>query len=100
MVRWTVSEEMQKANFKDSFRELNQDPAKNIGVTWLYDNDDKPTRSDRIDFIYYQGKNIQAIESEVYNQELAKPLKFKGQDFFYPSDHGFVMTTFKIDSAK
>lgn len=33
VVRWTVSEEMQKANFKDSFREMNPDPAKNIGTT-------------------------------------------------------------------
>ena len=100
VVHWTVSEEMLKANFKDSFRELNPNPVKNIGVTWLYDNDDQPTRSDRIDYIYYQGKNIQAIESEVYNQELAKQLKFKGQDFFYPSDHGFVITTFNIKPMK
>lgn len=96
VVRWTVSEEMQKANFKDSYREINPDPVKNIGTTWLYDNGEKLTRSDRIDFIYYRGKTIQAVESESYNQELAKPLIFKGGEFFYPSDHGFVMTTFKI----
>ena len=59
-------------------------------------SEDKPLRSDRIDFIYYQGKTIRAITSESYNQELTKPLKFMGEEFFYPSDHGFVMTTFKI----
>lgn len=100
VVNWTVSREMQKANFKDSFREINPDPVRNIGTTWLYANDEKLTRSDRIDFIYYQGKTIQAIESESYNQELTKPLKFKGAEFFYPSDHGFVMTTFKITPLK
>lgn len=100
VVRWTVSEEMQKANFKDSFREMNPDPVKNIGTTWLYDNDEKLTRSDRIDFIYYQGKTIQAVESESYNQELTRPLMFKGEEFFYPSDHGFVMTTFQITPTK
>lgn len=96
VVRWTVSQAMQNAGFKDSFRELNPDPVKSIGTTWLYDNEDKPTRQDRIDFIYYQGKTIRAVVSETFNQELAKPLEMNGRKFFYPSDHGFVMTTFKL----
>lgn len=96
VVRWTVSQAMQNAGFKDSFRELNPDPVKSIGTTWLYDNEDKPTRQDRIDFIYYQGKTIRAVASETFNQELAKPLEMNGRKFFYPSDHGFVMTTFKL----
>lgn len=96
VVGWTVSKEMQKAGFKDSYRELHSDPVENIGTTWLYDNDDKPTRSDRIDFIYYKGKNIRAVASETYNQELTKPLELNGDKFFYPSDHGFVMTTFRL----
>lgn len=96
VVRWTVSQEMQNAGFKDSFRELNPDPVRNIGTTWLYDNDDKPTRQDRIDFIYYQGNTICAVASETFNQELTKPLALNGEAFFYPSDHGFVMTTFRL----
>lgn len=96
VVRWTVSQAMQDAGFKDSFRELNPDPVQNIGTTWLYDNDDKPTRQDRIDFIYYQGNTIRAVASETFNQELTKPLSLNGEAFFYPSDHGFVMTTFKL----
>lgn len=96
VVCWTVSQAMQNAGFKDSFRELNPDPVKNIGTTWLYDNDDKPTRQDRIDFIYYQGKTIRAVASETFNQELTKPLELNGEEYFYPSDHGFVMTTFKV----
>lgn len=100
VVGWTVSKEMQKAGFRDSFRELHPDPVKNIGVTWLYDNDDKPTRQDRIDFIYYQGKNIRAVASETFNQELAKPLQLYGEKFFYPSDHGLVLTTFKLRKEK
>lgn len=99
VVQWSVSKEMQNAGFKDSFREMNPDPTKNIGTTWLYDNDDKVTRSDRIDFIYYQGNTIRASDSEIYNQELTKPLKFKGEEFFYASDHGLVLTTFKITPA-
>ena len=98
VVNWTVSKEMEAANFKDSFREINPDPVKNIGTTWLTDADSLETvnRQDRIDFIYYQGKTIQATESECYDNILGETFSFKGEDFFYASDHGFVLTTFKI----
>lgn len=98
-VQWTVSKAMEQAGFKDSFREIHPNPEKEIGATWLYDNKDQLTRSDRIDFIYYQGKRLRVTHSETYNQELGKPLNFKGEEFFYPSDHGFVLTTFKIKST-
>lgn len=98
IVNWTVSKEMEKAKFKDSFREINPDPVKNIGVTWLTDADSLETvnRQDRIDFIYYQGKTIQAVASDCYDNILGEQFSFKGEDFFYASDHGFVLTTFKI----
>ena len=98
VVNWTVSKEIAAANFKDSFREINPDPVKNIGTTWLTDADSLETvnRQDRIDFIYYQGKTIQATESECYDNILGETFSFKGEDFFYASDHGFVLTTFKI----
>ena len=98
VVNWTVSKEIAAASFKDSFREINSDPVKNIGTTWLTDADSLETvnRQDRIDFIYYQGKTIQATESECYDNILGETFSFKGEDFFYASDHGFVLTTFKI----
>lgn len=98
VVNWTVSKEIAAANFKDSFREINPDPVKNLGVTWLTDADSLETvnRQDRIDYIYYQGKTIQAIESECYDHILGEMFSFKGEDFFYASDHGFVLTTFII----
>lgn len=98
VVDWTVSKEMETARFKDSFREINPDPVKNIGTTWLTDADSLETvnRQDRIDFIYYQGKTIQAVTSQCYDNLLGETFSFKGNDFFYASDHGFVLTTFKI----
>lgn len=101
VVNWTVSKEMEAANFKDSFREINPDPVKNIGTTWLTDADSLETvnRQDRIDFIYYQGKTIQAVESECYDNILGEIFSFKGDDFFYASDHGFVLTTFKVKKS-
>lgn len=90
VVDWPVSIAMEEAGFKDSFREMNPNPVANLGVTWLTDADSLETecRMDRIDFIYYQGKTIQAIASECYDNSLGKTFTFKGEDFFYPSDHG------------
>ena len=98
VVDWPASIAMEKAGFKDSFREMNPDPVASPGVTWLADADSLETecRMDRIDFIYYQGKTIQAIASECYDNSLGKTFTFKGEDFFYPSDHGFVLSKFEL----
>lgn len=99
-VEWTVSKVLQENGFIDSFRELNPDPAKNIGATWYWSDGDVKDRMDRIDFIYYRGKNIRAVQSEVYNSDLPGTLHFQGKDFFYASDHGFVFTTFAFDQGE
>ena len=98
VVRWPVSVAMEKAGFKDSFREMNPDAAAKLGVTWLTDADSLETecRADRIDFIYYRGKTIQATTSECYDNSLGKTFTFEGEDFFYPSDHGFVLSEFVL----
>lgn len=100
VVNWTVSKMMEKAGFKDSFRELNPDAAANIGTTWYWsdsaDGSNIKDRQDRIDYIYYQGSGIKAIESESYNGDLGGYIDFKGEKFFYSSDHGFVLTTFSL----
>ena len=96
VVNWTVSKEMQNAGFKDSFREANPNPVRNIGATWYWDNNDEKKRMDRIDFIYYKGKKLQVEKSETYNSDLPGKLELGGDSFFYASDHGFVLTTFLL----
>lgn len=99
VVNWTVSKTMESAGFKDSFREINPDPVKNIGTTWMTDADSlaTPNRQDRIDYIYYQGKSLQAVSSQCYDNLLGSPFLFEGKKFFYGSDHGFVLTSFQVD---
>ena len=97
VVNWPVSVTMIEAGFKDSFREMNPDVKKNYGVSWIVNDKEHPDyKGDRIDFIYYAGKNTKVVESNVYNQDLGKILDYDGKQFFYSSDHGFVTSTFEI----
>ena len=95
VVNWTVSSAMQQAGFTDSFREINPNPADNNGATWLYMSGGFKDNPARIDYIYYMGKGLKAASSVSYNAVAGELLKYRGDDFFYPSDHGFVETTFR-----
>lgn len=75
---WPVSIAMNKAGFKDSFREIHPDALAIPGRTF-YD-------TDRIDFIYYQGKKMVALDSEIIGSH---PIVF-------PSDHSLVHTIFQL----
>ncbi|SMO51945.1 Exonuclease III [Saccharicrinis carchari] len=98
VVRWPVSAMLEEAGFKDSFREIHPNPAQYPGVTWLSGiGEDAPQRFDRIDYIYSHGNSIKTIHSETYNANLGDTLQMEGRDFFYASDHGFVLSTFKIN---
>ena len=99
VVKWPVSQVMEENNFKDSFRELHPNPEKELkelGPTWNWGEKGWNDRLDRIDYIYYQGKTIQAVKSESYYEDIAASLDFYGESFFYPSDHGLVITDFEL----
>ncbi|RPD38663.1 endonuclease/exonuclease/phosphatase family protein [Chitinophaga barathri] len=84
VVKFPQSLIMQEAGYKDSFREIHPDPLKERGITWTpeFPNAFK----DRIDYIYYKGKNLKALQSEVLNRH---PVR-------WPSDHAAVVTTFSV----
>lgn len=89
VVEWPVSKEMIHAGFKDSYRELHIDPLLDPGLTWTpraATSSKKYGLRDRIDYIYYQGKSLRAIESKVVDYH---PVMF-------PSDHAGVVTVFKL----
>lgn len=94
VVPWTISTMMLDRGFIDSFREINPDPTVNIGTTWMHPATDNIEH--RIDYIYYKGSPLKAVESKSYNVDLAETLSFNGKDYFYASDHGFVFTTFEF----
>ncbi|MFC0774928.1 LamG-like jellyroll fold domain-containing protein [Terrimonas alba] len=73
---------MQQSGFEDSFREIHPDPLKERGITWspAFPN----AFRDRIDYIYYKGKQLKPTRSFTINTH---PVK-------YPSDHAAVVTVF------
>lgn len=80
VVEWPVSKVMMEAGFTDSFREIRSDL-----------NYESPTITAerltyRIDYIYYKGKNLEVIDSDMH-------FKYKG---VWPSDHPAVTTTISI----
>lgn len=77
VVEWPVSKTMWDAGFTDSFRKIHPDlnyAAPTIGAERI---------SYKIDYIYYKGKGLNAIDSDIHSQ-------YKS---VWPSDHPSVTTT-------
>ena len=90
-IEWPVSKEMTEEGFIDSYREMHINPLLDPGLTWTpraSTSSDKYGLRNRIDYIYYQGKKLQAIQSRVIDYH---PIMF-------PSDHAGVLTVFKVDN--
>ena len=104
VVNWTVSMALTNAGLTDSYREINHDPIKEFGKTWISGLDKNGkfgyTKEDRIDYIYYKGSMLKPINSESFVCPPGETLEFKNKRIMYPSDHGFVLTTFEIDINK
>jgi len=93
VVEWPVSKEMTQAGFIDSYRELHINALLDPGLTWTpraATSSDNYGLRDRIDYIYYTGKSLNAIESHVLDHH---PIMF-------PSDHAAVITVFELDYSK
>ena len=104
VVNWTVSKALTDVGFTDSYREINPNPLTHLGKTWISGLDENGdfcyTKEDRIDYIYYKGSKLKAVNSESFVCPPGKILEFRNKKIMYPSDHGFVLTTFEIDINK
>ena len=97
VVEWGISKAMTDAGFLDTHRIIHPDPVKHIGATWLSTGKSNFTRKDRIDYLYSMGKNVDIIASETVVAPLGQPFEYRGEEYpFFPSDHGFVLTTFHL----
>jgi len=104
IVNWTVSSALVNTGFKDSFREIHPNPIKKPGKTWISGMDKNGKfgylKEDRIDYIYYKGSMLKPLHSESFVCPPGDTLNFRNKKIMYPSDHGFVLTTFVIDFNK
>jgi exonuclease III len=86
VVEWPVSKLMKDRRFTDSFREVHPDPSLTLEGTWGFLNDD--IISDRIDYIYYRGDNINTRQSKIVMDDPAGG--------FFNSDHRAILSIFEI----
>tara|TARA_R110001592_G_scaffold101302_1_gene286824 strand:- start:285990 stop:286904 length:915 start_codon:yes stop_codon:yes gene_type:complete len=93
VVPWYSTKVLEELGLIDTYRTLNPDPLANPGITW----DTKGKKDEhRIDYIYYKGNALKAIKSKSYKAFLGEPFFINEKSIAYPSDHGFVVTTFKL----
>ncbi|ROS05386.1 endonuclease/exonuclease/phosphatase family protein [Sinobacterium caligoides] len=87
VIPYTVSRVFADAGFRDSFREVNPNVVAHSGKTWSPRGND--TAPNRIDYIYYKGDKLQAIDS---TNMAAIGAGAKDAT----SDHAAVYTRFKL----
>ncbi|MGE8293157.1 MAG: endonuclease/exonuclease/phosphatase family protein [Sphingobacterium sp.] len=93
VVPWYSTKVLADIGLLDTYRTLNPNPVTHPGITWHTkgENDDH-----RIDYIFYKSPKLKSIKSESYQVFFNGTIKLNGKEILYPSDHGFVVTTFKI----
>lgn len=100
IVNWTISRTYTDAGLKDSYREIHPDPLTHPGTTWISGIDANGkfgyNKQDRIDYLYYKGKKLKPVAAESHIVPPGETLNFKDKEIMYPSDHGFILTTFEI----
>ena len=114
VIEWKNSVALTQAGFTDSFREVYPNPLTHWGATWPSDASGKQSTSwapkaderDRIDFIYYNKKQLQASHAfiagsknyYVFNRlsTTADQTPFLLTDIPWPSDHKGLIVDFKI----
>lgn len=94
-VEWPGSKTLEKAGFKDSYREIHPDPVTHPGNTWTPTTaeDDPNDHHDRIDFVMYRGAELKLLNSQVVGENS------KNADIVidpYPTDHRAVLATFEV----
>ena len=93
IVPWFATLELETLGLIDSYRSKYPSPLTHPGITW---NAKGKKDEHRIDYIYYKGEQLRLLHSETYQAFLGEPLLLKGKEIPYPSDHGFVVSTFEL----
>lgn len=94
-VEYPSSKALAEKGFLDSWRDFRPDEMKYPGHTWspLTKADNPKDHHDRIDFVYFKGKNLKVKSVKIVgeNKQNADIIVFP-----YPSDHRAVVATFTL----
>jgi endonuclease/exonuclease/phosphatase family metal-dependent hydrolase len=100
-VAWPVSERIQAAGLRDSFRVAHPDPVADPANSWSsIHNGSEP--HDRIDFIYHKGEALRVLTSEMFATAVESTVGPWGTDIApvfgntWPSDHFAIVTTYAV----
>lgn len=116
VVPWTVTTLLEDAGYIDTYRKIYPNPLTHPGFTYPSDNllkepgkltwAPKADERDRIDFIFYQGKDIEAKKAVVFGPKSSivrnQRVKETSKDKFltprgvWPTDHKGLLVTFRI----
>lgn len=94
VVNWWTTSMFENTGLIDSCREVLPNLIEYPGITW-----DQPGRKDehRIDYIFYKGEKIKALKSIIKKENAGDKILINEETYMYPSDHGFVLSTFQIN---
>lgn len=84
VIDWKTSHVLIDAGLKDSYRVVHPQISRQNDSTWSPRYPEQ--EQERIDFIYYQGRGIEAKQSKIIRVHAEK----------FPSDHAAVLTTFQL----
>lgn len=115
---WTTTTSLSNNGFSDAYRKVFPDEVLNPGITWPSYANNKGNTSwtpksddrDRIDFIFYKGNNVQALDAAVIGPKAsyAKSIlttdnigndQFLADTLAWPSDHKGVYALISIPAA-
>ena len=87
-IEWPGSVHAHQSGFLDAYRQIHPDPVKDRGITWstIKHGDDPRYQNDRIDFIYFRGKPLKALDANVIDSGTGR----------FPSDHAAITALFKV----
>ena len=94
---WPVAVAVERAGFRDSYREVHPDPVRRPGLTWTpgYPPPSVPATEtlDRIDFVYAAGR-AEPLESRIVGEIGGPDVDLEVSP--WPSDHRAVVSTFRV----
>lgn len=93
VVPWYATRFIEELGLVDTYRQLHPNPLTHPGITW---NSKGKKDEHRIDYIFYKGESLSPTHSFSHQAYLQEPLTLNDKQILYPSDHGFVVTVFRL----